>query len=366
MKRAIDLAKLARGRTKTNPLVGAILVKNNKILGEGYHECYGKEHAEENAINNAIRNLNGEDIESSTLYVTLEPCSHIGKRNPCCDLIIKNKIKKVVVGSIDINPKVKGIRKLREAGIEVVTGVLEKECNELNEIFFYSMKNQMPYVVLKSAMSLDGKIATKTKDSKWITSKESREASRKLRSQLDAVLVGINTILEDNPSLNTRIKGLKDPIRVIVDSTLKIPLDSKVLNIKSSKKTIIFTTKFCNLEKYDLLKNRENVEVYCVKEKDKRVDLREMLKILYKKNIASILLEGGGNLNYSMLEEDLVNKVYFYIAPIIIGGSSAKTPVEGDGIEYIKDKFNMEFKSVKKINRDILIIGDVKGVYRDN
>lgn len=361
MNKAINLARLARGNTKTNPLVGAVIVKNNTIIGEGYHKYFGGEHAEEDAINNAV-----ESVYGSTLYVTLEPCSHIGKRNACCDLIIKNKIKKVVIGSRDINPKVNGIEKLKKAGIEVVTGVLEKECNDLNRVFFHSIKNKMPYVVLKSAMSLDGKIATKTSDSKWITSSESRKSGRMLRGYLDGILVGINTILKDDPSLNTRIDNLRDPVRIIVDSKLRIPIDSKVLNIKSSAKTIIFTTKYYDLEKYNLLKDKENVEVIIVNEKDNKVDLSEILKVLYEKDISSILLEGGGNLNYSMLKENLVNRVYFYIAPMIIGGKDAKTSVEGDGIERIKDGFNINITSIEKIDRDILVIGDVENVYRNS
>lgn len=361
MKEAIEIAKLGLGFTKTNPVVGSIIVKNNKIISKGYHEYFAGAHAEENAINNSL-----ESVENSTLYVTLEPCSHFGKRGPCCDLIIKNKIKRVVIGSKDLNKKVNSIEKLKNAGIEVTNYVLKEECDKLNKVFFHSIGNKKPYVIFKSAITLDGKIASKDGNSKWISSEKSRNLSRKLRGKVDAILVGINTVIKDNPKLNTRIRNLEDPIRVVVDSSLKIPLDSNILNLESKSKTYIFTTKYFDTRKYEELKNNNMVKVFIVNDINKKVDLEEMLRVLYKENIGSVLLEGGGTLAYSMFEKKLINRVIYFIAPKIIGGKNALTSVEGKGISKISNSFNINFKQIKRINKDLLLIGDVDYVYRNN
>lgn len=361
MKEAIEIAKLGLGYTKTNPIVGAVIVKNNKIISKGYHEYFAGAHAEENAINNSL-----ESVEDSTLYVTLEPCSHVGKRGPCCDLIIENKIKKVVIGSKDNNPKVDGINKLKKAGIQVITGVLEKECNEINERFFYSIRNKRPYVIFKSATTLDGKIATKDKKSKWITTSKSREYGRSLRSEVDGIIVGINTVINDNPSLKTRIGNLKDPTRIIIDSNLKIPMDSIIINQESNAETFIFTTKKYDKEKYEKLKNKNGVKVFITKDELGKVDLDEVMKILYENNIGSVLLEGGGTLSFSMFEKKLINRVYSFISPKIFGGKDAITSVEGLGVSEVKDAFKLQIKEIKTIDEDILIIGDVENVYRNS
>ena len=353
MEKAIDLALKARGQTKTNPLVGAILVKNGKIIGSGYHKKFGGPHAEEEAILSA-----GESVEGASLYVTLEPCSHQGKRPACTDLIIKNKIAKVIVGSKDINPQVAGLKQLREAGIEVISGVLEKKCKEMNQVFFTTMKTQKPYLILKTATSLDGKIASFSGDSKWITGPEAREYGRSLRGQVDGILVGINTVLKDDPSLTTRIEGLKDPIRLVADSSLKIPLDAKIINQKSQAPTYIFTTKSCDKEKLKELRKKKDVHVFISGDDQGRVDLDKVMKFCYEKNIASILVEGGGTINYSVLEKGLVNKVYAFVAPSFIGGKKALTSVEGRGIDQVENAYRFNFTRVEKLGNDLLLIGD--------
>lgn len=360
MRQAIDLALKGKGKTKTNPMVGAILVKDGKIIGQGYHRYFGGPHAEEEAILSANTSLEG-----SSLYVSLEPCSHQGKRSACTDLIIKNKISKVIIGSKDKNPKVSGIEILERAGIEVVSGVLEDECDQINKAFFYSIQRKKPYLILKTATSLDGKIASFTGDSKWITGPKAREYGRGLRGQVDGILVGINTVLKDDPSLTTRIKGLEDPVRLVADSRLRIPLDAKIINQDSNAPTYIFTTEHCDRDKLKALKNKKNVKIFLTKADNQRVDLSCLLDICYKENLASVLVEGGGTINYSLLEKGLINKVYAFIAPLFIGGDKALTSVEGQGIEKVKDAYKFNFSQIEKIEDDILLIGE-KDVYRNS
>lgn len=356
MRLAIDLAKKGKGRVGKNPLVGAVLVKNDRIIGQGYHEAYGMAHAEENAINNS-----SEPVAGADLYVTLEPCCHFGKRPPCCNLLINNKISKVYVACFDPNPKVsgKGIEMLERAGIPVQVGVLEEEGKKLNASFFYHIRHRLPYIVMKAAMTLDGKIASPSGDSKWVTSEESRKKVHELRTDLDGIMVGINTIIKDNPSLNVRKVEGEDPIRIVVDSKLRIGRDAEILHLKSNAKTIIATTEAYDKEKYDYLLGLENVEVIIAKTKDKRVDLVDLMGKLYEKGISSILLEGGGSLNYEMLKEGLVCKVMVFIAPKIIGGKDSLTPVEGQGIQLMREAIDIERLDVRKIGSDILLEGDV-------
>lgn len=357
MSLAIKIAEKGRGYNKTNPLVGAVIVKDKKIIGMGYHEKFGYEHAENNAIKDALRK--GFTLENSILYVTLEPCSHYGKQKPCCELIIKHKIKKVVIGSLDKNKEVNGVGILKDSGIIVKTGVLEQECNKLNKEFFYSIVEKKPYVIFKSAISLDGKIATYTKESKWITSKKSRVYGRLLRSKVDGIIVGINTVIEDNPYLTTRIIEKKNPIKIILDSKLRIKYDANVLKNKENNKTYIFTTSYADIAKIKTLEQLKGVEVFIVKKEEMGVNLNEVLKILYKKDIGSILLEGGGTLAYSFLEKNLINKIYYFIAPKLIGGANAKTSLEGQGISSIESVEKIKNVKVDIIDEDILISGDL-------
>ncbi|SHJ95966.1 diaminohydroxyphosphoribosylaminopyrimidine deaminase [Clostridium cavendishii DSM 21758] len=353
MKIALELAEKGRGKVNPNPMVGAIIVKDERIIAKGYHEGYGKKHAEINAFNNAI-----EDVSGATMYVTLEPCIHYGKTPPCVDMIIKKQISKVVIGMIDPNKLVsgKGAKKLKDAGIEVLTGVLEEECKKLNEIFVKFITTKIPFLVLKTAMSLDGKIATSTGESKWITDTIARNEVHSLRGQLSGIMVGVNTIIKDNPKLTCRIKGYKNPIRIVVDSTLRIPVESNVIQKINNTHTIIVTTKIANISKIELLRSL-GVKVLIIKEKDRRVDLKALLLELGKLNIDSILLEGGATLNYSALEEGIVDKVQFYLSPKIIGGEKSKTPVGGKGIDLLKNSYKVKNLTTKFIGEDILIEG---------
>lgn len=356
MKLALELALKGEGRVSPNPMVGAVIVKNNKIIGKGYHGFYGGPHAEVNAITNA-----SESVEGSTIYVTLEPCCHYGKTPPCVNLIMEKKIKKVIIACLDPNPLVagKGVKILEDNGIEVVSGILEKECSDANEIFMKYIVHKKPFVIMKSAMTLDGKIATYSGDSKWITSEESRLEVHKLRNKVSAIMVGIGTVLVDNPSLTCRIEGGKSPTRIIIDSSLRIPMDSNVLHIKDNTKTIIITTEKGDKKKIEELK-KLGVDIIITPLKNHRVDLSALMEILGDMKIDSILLEGGSTLNYSALNEGIVDKIQFYIAPKIVGGESSKTPVGGEGKKYISDGYQINNLKVRTIGSDTIIEGYVK------
>lgn len=349
---AISLAKKGIGYVNPNPLVGCVVVKDGQILTTGYHKHYGDFHAERNALLNCDKNLNG-----ATLYVTLEPCCHYGKTPPCTDIIIKKGIKTVVIGCLDSNELVcgKGVDILRKNGINVITGVLEKECKKLNEIFFYFITKKIPFVIMKYAMSLDGKIASHTGDSKWITSEDARIHVHRTRAKVSGVLVGIETVLKDNPTLNLRynIKG-NPPVRIICDSKLRIPLDSNIVKTASTFKTYIACCKNASRTKIKLLE-KENINLILTDPLENKVNLKSLLEKLGSLNIDSILLEGGGTLNFSFLENNLVNKVQCYIAPKIIGGESSKTPVEGLGICNIADSFKLSLEEIKHFKKDLLL-----------
>lgn len=355
MALAIELAKGGIGKVNPNPLVGAVIVKGKEIIGKGYHEKYGGSHAEVNAINSS-----NDSVEGSTLYVTLEPCCHFGKTPPCVNLIIEKGIKKVVIGHLDPNPAVcgKGVKKLREAGIEVVIGVMEDECKKINNVFIKYIKKEMPYVVLKTAMSLDGKIATYTGESKWITGSESRKKVHELRNEMLSIMVGVNTVILDNPKLTCRIPGGRNPIRIIVDSKLRIPMNSEVVLSANKVKTIVATTKLAEKEKIRTLENL-GVEVLTVEDNDKGVDLKKLMIKLASMGIDGVLLEGGSSLNFSALEEKIVDKVIFYIAPKIIGGQQSKTPIGGEGIKLLSDSFKLKNLSVNSVGEDIVAEGIV-------
>ncbi len=357
MSRAIELAKNGIGATKTNPLVGCVIVKDKKIIGEGYHKVFGSCHAEVNAINDTKER--GESPEGATLYVNLEPCSHYGKTPPCADKIIEEKIARVVIGNCDPFEKVsgRGIERLRNAGIEVEVGVLKEECEKLNERYFTYIKNNRPFVVLKSGMTIDGKIATKTYESQWITSEESRKFSHELRGMCDSIMVGINTVLKDDPTLNVRAgRYPHSPARIIVDSRLRISPSARVLSKDLENIAIIATTENCDREKFETLSTMENVNVIIAKEKNGMVDLRDLMDKLKTFNISSILLEGGGSLNASMLKEKLVDKFYFFIAPKFIG-SDGISAIGEMGIETLDEAIDLKDVEVTKIATDILIKG---------
>lgn len=354
MKLAIELAKKGEGKTSPNPVVGAVIVKNGVIIGTGYHEKYGQLHAERNAINNAKENKS-ISLEGSTMYVTLEPCCHHGKTPPCTDAIIENKIKKVVIGSLDPNPKVrgKGINILKENGIEVEVGVLKEETDELNEIFFNYIENKNPFVLLKYAMTMDGKIATYTRKSKWISSEKSREDAHRLRNKYSAIMVGVGTVITDNPKLTSRIENSTNPIRVICDSYLRCPIDREVITSAKEIRTIIATT---NKNEEDQKNYKElGCEIIECKVFDGNVDLQDLMKKLYLKGIDSVLIEGGSTLSSSCFKQKIVNKVRAYIAPKIFGGIDAKGPVGGIGVSEVSECTKLKNKKCELIDGDIVI-----------
>lgn len=353
MKRALELAVKGIGMVNPNPMVGAVIVKDNKVIGAGFHEKYGHAHAERNAVKNAV-----EDIEGATVYVTLEPCAHYGKTPPCVDLLIEKKVRKVVIGMLDPNPLVAGksIKKLKENNIEVKVGVKEKECRKLNEVFIKYITTKKPFVIMKAGISIDGKIATSSGESKWITSERSRLHSHELRNRMSGIMVGINTVLSDDPSLTYRgeHKG-KDPLRIIIDSTLKVPFESKVIKYNNNN-TIVACVENTDLIKKEKLE-KMGVKIIETKSKKGKVDLQEVVEKLGKEKIDSILLEGGGTLNFSALKEGIVDKVRFYIAPKIIGGENSKNSVSGQGFYNLDDCVNLKDMSYEQMGNEIVVDG---------
>lgn len=358
MERAIELARKGEGYTSPNPLVGAVIVKENRIIGEGYHEYFGGSHAEVNALKNAMESVNG-----ATMYVTLEPCSHYGKTPPCANEIVKKGISRVIIGMKDPNPLVagKGMNILEENGIEVELGVLEKEVKKLNEIFIKYITTKKPFCILKTAMTLDGKIATYTGDSRWITNEYSRQHVHELRHRVSSIMVGIGTVLADDPMLTTRLlerKG-RDPIRIIIDTKGRIPLEAKALNLKSKAKTIIAVTEKVKKSKLIALKEK-GAEVIITPLKNEKVDLKFLMEKIAAMGIDSILIEGGAGLNFSVLNEDIIDKVITFVAPKIIGGENAKTPVGGDGLALMQDAISLKDIRVKRFYDDIMIEGYIR------
>jgi diaminohydroxyphosphoribosylaminopyrimidine deaminase/5-amino-6-(5-phosphoribosylamino)uracil reductase len=350
MHRAIELAKKGSGYVNPNPLVGAVIVKNGKTIGEGYHEKYGGLHAERNALASC-----SESAEGATIFVTLEPCCHYGKTPPCTEAIIESKIARVVVGSKDPNPKVagKGIEILKNAGIEVIEGILKEECDKVNDVFFHYITTNMPFVAMKYAMTMDGKIATYTGKSKWITGEKARQAVQESRNRYSAIMVGIGTVCKDDPLLTCRMEGGRNPIRVVCDTNLSIPLSSKIVKTAKDVPTIIACS-FLDEEKKAILENH-GCQVVVLPQDGAHVSLRAVIKYLADKNIDSVLLEGGGELNFSALESGLVNKAEVYIAPKIFGGRDAKTAVEGNGVEEVDMAYYFEKPEVTTIDCDVLL-----------
>ena len=355
MKLALSLAEKGRGYVNPNPLVGAVIVKDGKVIGEGYHTAFGKPHAEIEAINSAT-----EDIKGATMYVTLEPCCHQGKTPPCTEAIIKNQLARVVVATTDPNPLVSGsgIEKLKQSNIEITVGVLEEMAKIQNEVFIHYMTTNLPFAILKYAMSLDGKIACHTGDSKWITSEKSRTDVHRLRSSVSAVVTGIGTILSDDASLNVRLvdsKG-KEPHRIVVDSAARISLDAKILNLDSKSDTYIAVTKAASDEKLRKLKDY-GAKIIMTKSKDGKVDLEELWKELGFLGMDSILIEAGEQLNAALLEAKLVNKIRAYIAPKIIGGTNAKSPIGGYGATNMSEVINLKSMNFTHVENDFVVEG---------
>lgn len=355
MLRAIELAKKGSGWTNPNPRVGAVIVKDNRIIGEGYHEKFGQLHAERNALAHLT-----ETAKDSTLYVTLEPCCHYGKTPPCTEAIKENGIKKVVVGSRDPNPLVagKGIKFLKDNGIEVIEDFLKDECDKLNPFFFKNINNKKPYVAIKYAMTLDGKIATRMGESKWITGKKAREHVHKLRGEYAAILAGIETVLSDDPLLNCRIEGGHQPLRIILDSSLRIPLDSQIVKTAKDYHTLVVCSTNLESEKAKQLIEK-GVEVWSVPREDRKVDLIKLMDLLHEKNIDSVFIEGGATINEQALKSGIVDHVYSYIAPKIFGGKEALSPVEGLGVSIPSQAYMLENLETKLLDRDLLLEYDV-------
>ena len=360
MRRALELARKGEGHTSPNPMVGCVVVKDGRIISEGYHEKYGEFHAERNALTRCTEDTTGAD-----LYVTLEPGCHQGKTLPCTDIIIEKKIARVFVGSMDSNPLVagKGVQILRDHGIYVETGILEEECLKLNEVFYHYITTKTPFVVMKYAMTLDGKIACATGDSKWVTGEIARAQVHRMRGRYRGIMVGIGTVLADDPMLNCRVEGGVDPVRIICDSNLHIPLESQIVKTASEIETIVA----CSQESLEAERKQEKIRK--LKEAGIQligtegahgVNLVELMKKLGEQNIDSILLEGGGTLNASALEDGIVNKVYAYIAGKLIGGMDARSPVEGMGIDRMADAITLKDMEIERLGDDFCIVGYVK------
>jgi diaminohydroxyphosphoribosylaminopyrimidine deaminase/5-amino-6-(5-phosphoribosylamino)uracil reductase len=360
MQIALNLAQRAQGRTSPNPMVGALVVKNNKIIGQGYHTKAGTPHAEIHALNEA-----GKDARAATLYVTLEPCCHQGRTEPCTKAILNSGVERVVVAMVDPNPLVrgKGIKCIKEGGLKVTVGVQEKEAQRLNEAFIKYITTKMPFVILKAAMSLDGKIATRTGESKWITGPEARNYSHQLRNWYDAILVGVNTILRDNPALTTHLPEgeTKNPVRIVVDSQARTPLEAQVVTSAKETPTLIAVTNAAPVDKINRLE-KMGVEVLSVNTNNNgRVDLKALMLELGRREITSVLIEGGGEVHGSALKAGIVDKIGWFIAPLIIGGQEAPGPVGGEGVASIKEAFPLKQITVKKCGQDIYVEGYLNG-----
>ncbi|WP_333871245.1 bifunctional diaminohydroxyphosphoribosylaminopyrimidine deaminase/5-amino-6-(5-phosphoribosylamino)uracil reductase RibD [Desulforamulus putei] len=355
MRMALELAAKARGRTSPNPMVGAVVVKDGEVVGKGFHARAGSAHAEVVALADA-----GEKARGATVYVTLEPCCHHGRTGPCTEALLKAGVKRVVAAMTDPNPLVagKGLAVLREAGVEVQSGLLQEEALRLNEVFIKYITTKRPFVVLKAATSLDGKIATAAGESKWITGHSAREYGHRLRDIYDAILVGVNTILADDPSLTARLpegRG-KDPVRIIVDSAARTPTAAKVLTQLSAAHTIIATTDRAPVERRASLM-AAGAEVMVVPGEGSRVDFVKLMEMLGEKEITSVLIEGGGQVNGAALAAGIVDKVAWFLAPKIIGGDAAPGPVRGEGIASLQDAIKLYDVSVERLGEDILVTG---------
>ncbi len=368
MRQALQLARKGEGKVSPNPMVGCVAVKDGAVIAAGCHEKYGGFHAERNALLNCK-----EDPEGAELYVTLEPCCHYGKTPPCTEIIIEKKIKKVYVGCLDSNPKVagNGVRILREHGIAVETGILEQECRDLNEVFFHYMETKTPFLAMKYAMTLDGKIACESGDSKWVTGEDSRNYVQRLRNRYRGIMAGIGTVLADDPMLNCRMEGGRNPVRIICDSRLRIPQGSQIVKTASEIETIVAWSPNRALawreqgidktleEKKQALERSGVILLEVPPKENGELDLSHLLRQLGERGVDSILLEGGGTLNASALTENLVQRVYAFIAPKLVAGANAKSPIEGAGIPRMKDAVALEDVEVMRFGDDICMTGKV-------
>jgi len=351
MLRAIKLAENGIGFVNPNPLVGAVIVRDGEIIGEGYHECCGGLHAERNALKNCIKPPEGADM-----YVTLEPCCHHGKTPPCTDAVIESGIKRVFIGSPDPNPLVagKGVEILRKNGIEVIENFERASCDAINEVFFHYITKKTPYVIMKYAMTLDGKIACRTGKSRWITGEDARHNVHVDRHRYSAIMTGIGTVLADDPMLDCRIEGGRNPVRIICDTRLRTPLNSRIVKTAKDIRTVIAT---CELNGHQPYVNM-GCELITVSKRDGHVNLQKLMSELGKTGLDSVILEGGGELNWSALSCGTVNRVQAYIAPKIFGGGGF-SPVSGAGFSFPDESIKLSDVTVKNIGGDYLIEGKV-------
>lgn len=354
MWQALDLAAKGLGATSPNPMVGAVLVKGGEIIGTGYHQRAGCPHAEILALDEA-----GEGARGATLYVTLEPCSHTGRTPPCVDRIIQAGVRKVVAAMQDPNPLVhgRGLGRLSDAGIKVKTGVLKEKAARLNEVFVHYITTKRPFVTMKAAMTLDGKIATRTGASRWISGERSREYGHGLRHQNDAIMAGVGTILADNPRLTTRLsEESKDAIRIVVDSRARTPLDANII-LNQPEKTWLVTTSLAPPERLAALQERGVKVIQLTAAVDGRVPLTDLMNELGRRELSSVLVEGGSALNHSLLAAGLVHKVYFFIAPMIFGGTDAPSPVGGTGVSEVNEAWRVRDVEINCYESDLLVTG---------
>lgn len=348
----IELAKKGEGSVSPNPLVGCVILKDNRIIGAGYHQKFGDDHAEINAINSSA-----ESLEGTTLYVNLEPCSHYGKTPPCVERIIKEKIKRVVIGTLDSNPLVSGngVKALKKAGVEVKVGVLERECAELNKFFFKFIKNKTPYVTLKAAQTLDGMIADRNNYSAWISSSESRKYVHWMRARYDAVMIGSETALIDNPKLTVRLVEGRNPYRIVLDSNLKLKYDLHLFKYNSDKKTVVVTSEINKPKQIKINKLKKlGVKVLFVKPDSKgRMKLKSVLKELSKLQISSVLVEGGSKIYSAFIKQNLFDDIYLFVSPKILGnGLSTFSEFKSN---KLGSAAKLNVKRTQQIGDDVLI-----------
>ncbi|MBQ8926819.1 MAG: bifunctional diaminohydroxyphosphoribosylaminopyrimidine deaminase/5-amino-6-(5-phosphoribosylamino)uracil reductase RibD [Oscillospiraceae bacterium] len=354
MQRAITLAENGIGFVNPNPLVGAVIVKDGRIIGEGWHHAYGEAHAERNALAACTEDPTGAD-----LYVTLEPCCHEGKNPPCTQAVIEAGIRRVFVGSDDPNPLVNGggTQALRDAGIEVVTGVCKAECDALNPIFFHYITTKMPYVLMKIAMTADGKTATRAGYSKWITGEEARARVHETRKRLAAIMIGIGTVLADDPTLTCRTENPSNPVRVICDTNLQIPLDCKLVRTAHEVPTYVAASRVDKRKAEHLEKS--GVHILEVPSEDGHVNLRSLMRKLGALGLDSVLLEGGAALHEAALRAGIVQRLHVYIAPKIFGGVSAKSAVGGLGVSEVEEAYRLSMPEISRCGEDVLLRFDV-------
>jgi diaminohydroxyphosphoribosylaminopyrimidine deaminase/5-amino-6-(5-phosphoribosylamino)uracil reductase len=352
MKRVLRLAEKGKGRTSPNPMVGAILVKGDKLVGEGYHVKAGEAHAEVVALQRAREKARG-----AILYLNLEPCTHYGKTPPCAPQVIQAGVKRVIIGMEDPNPLVKGkgVEILKRAGVDVEVGILEKECRRLNEAFCKYILKKEPFVILKAATTLDGKIATRNGDSKWISGEASRRFVHKLRNQVDGVLVGIGTVLKDDPLLTARIRGGRDPYRIILDSRLKISEEARVIGTSPSR-AIIVTTELAPRDKIERLEKR-GVQILIFGSKEERINLRSCLSKLGEMGMMNLMVEGGSEVNGSFLDEGLIDKVLLFLSPKLIGDHQALGIFGGRGVSNLQEAIALKEMKTRRIGEDMLLEG---------